>query len=92
MGTDWDVAKAITYAANHSADVISMSLGGDDSKVMEDACSYANKGAILFAASGNEKLFCYKEVRNRLRDTAKDMGKEGKDDYYGYGLVNASPA
>ena len=55
MGTDWDVAKAITYAANHSADVISMSLGGDDSKVMENACPYAwNKGAILFAASGNE--------------------------------------
>ena len=41
---------------------------------------------------GMKTLLCYKEVRNRLRDTAKDMGKEGKDDYYGYGLVNAFAA
>ncbi len=168
-GTNWDVARAITYAANHSA-VISMSFGGDDSEIMWNACSYAwNKGSILVAASGNEHssiiypaayptviavgaidedkerasysnfghelelvapgnsiLTTYlnggygyfsgtsaatphvsgvaallkskylelsnKEVRNRLRNTAKDLGKEGKDDYYGYGLVNASTA
>jgi len=54
-GTDWDVARAITYAANHSADVISMSFGGDSSAVMEDACDYAwNNNSLLVAASGNE--------------------------------------
>ncbi|WP_440953231.1 S8 family serine peptidase [Methanococcoides sp. FTZ1] len=32
------------------------------------------------------------EVRERLHDTATDMGDSGKDIYYGYGLVNASAA
>ena len=54
-GTTWDVSKAITYAANNSADVISMSFGGDHAEVMEEACSYArDKGSLLVAASGNE--------------------------------------
>lgn len=169
LGTTWNVSKAITYAANHSADVISMSFGGDRSGIMKDACSYAwNKSAILFAASGNENSsviypaaytsvvavgatdksdekanysnfgpeleivapgnsipttsldgYTYfsgtsastphasavaaliksrypqlsnEDIRERLRNTAVDLGKEGKDDYYGYGLVNAYAA
>ncbi len=32
------------------------------------------------------------EVRLRLQDTATDLGAAGKDNYYGYGLVNASAA
>lgn len=32
------------------------------------------------------------EVRERLHDTATDLGKTGKDVYYGYGLVNAAAA
>ena len=32
------------------------------------------------------------EVRQRLHDTATDLGADGKDDYYGYGLVNAAAA
>jgi subtilisin len=32
------------------------------------------------------------EVRQRLQDTATDLGAAGKDIYYGYGLVNASAA
>ncbi|MGB2841573.1 MAG: S8 family serine peptidase [Halobacteriota archaeon] len=169
-GTDWDVARAITYAANHSADVISMSFGGDSSAVMEDACDYAwNNNSLLVAASGNENssvifpaayhsviavgatdedderasysnfgpelelvvpgnriltthpdnsyIHCSgtsiatphvagvaallkskraklsnEEIRETLRTTAEDLGEEGKDDYYGYGLVDAYAA
>jgi subtilisin family serine protease len=29
------------------------------------------------------------EVREKLKDTALDLGQSGKDGYYGYGLVNA---
>ncbi|WP_340819906.1 PKD domain-containing protein [Methanolobus sp. WCC4] len=32
------------------------------------------------------------EVRERLHDTAYDLGDDGKDDYYGYGLVDAYAA
>jgi subtilisin family serine protease len=32
------------------------------------------------------------EVRARLQSTATDLGATGKDDYYGYGLVNAYAA
>lgn len=32
------------------------------------------------------------EVRKRLQDTATDLGTPGKDNYYGYGLVNAAAA
>nr|QNO52788.1 hypothetical protein HGGDFBBL_00020 [Methanosarcinales archaeon ANME-1 ERB6] len=169
-GTDWDVARAITYAANHSANVISMSFGGDSSALMEDACDYAwNNNSLLVAASGNgnssvlfpaachsviavgatdedderasysnfgpelelvapgngirtthpDNSYTYyrgtsiatphvsgvaallkskhaklsnEKIRERLRTTAEDLGEEGKDDYYGYGMVNAYAA
>jgi PKD repeat protein len=32
------------------------------------------------------------EVRSRLQNTATDLGTSGKDNYYGYGLVNAYAA
>ncbi|TGC09205.1 S8 family serine peptidase [Methanolobus halotolerans] len=32
------------------------------------------------------------EIRSRLHSTATDLGTTGKDDYYGYGLVNAFAA
>jgi len=169
-GTTWNVSKAITYAANHSVDVVSMSFGGDSSAAMEDACVYAwDKNSLLVAASGNENSsviypaayhsviavgatdeederasysnfgpelelvapgnwiltthldngYTYysgtsiatphvagvaallkskhaklsnEEIREILRTTAEDLGAKGKDDYYGYGLVDAYAA
>jgi hypothetical protein len=48
-------ARAIIYAADNGADVISMSWGGPFfPKLIEDALNYARaKGAVLCAASGN---------------------------------------
>ncbi|MFZ2070447.1 MAG: S8 family peptidase [Halobacteriota archaeon] len=171
-GTTWNVAKAITYAANHSSDVICMSMGTDESHILEDACIYAwHKNSILVAAAGNDNLsvirhpavypsviavgaideneereshsnfgpelelvapgtwipttvgnngytfvfsgtsaatahvagvaallkskypeYTNEELRVRLRNTAKDLGKKGRDVYYGYGLVDAYAA
>jgi len=53
LNTD-DVARAIIYAADNGADIISMSFGGSESLLEEDAIDYAvNKGVILVAAAGN---------------------------------------
>ena len=48
-------ARAIVYAADNGADVISMSWGGPwTSQVLEDALEYARaRGVVLVAASGN---------------------------------------
>ncbi|SPL93235.1 serine protease (membrane protein) [[Actinomadura] parvosata subsp. kistnae] len=54
------LAKGIRYAADHGADVISMSLGGgsgawEGSAAEEEAVQYAiGKGAVLVASSGND--------------------------------------
>ena len=49
------------------------------------ACPHvAGTAALVIAAGG--------DVRQRLRDTADDLGDEGKDNLYGYGLVDADEA
>ena len=49
------LASAITYAADHGARIISISLcGSTPSSVLTSAESYAwNKGSVIFAAAGN---------------------------------------
>ena len=49
------VANGITYAADHGAQIISMSLGGGSTaQVLEDAVAYAqSKGVLVVAAMGN---------------------------------------
>jgi len=55
IGTSFGVSEAIKWAANHGAKIINLSLGlTSPSEAMEDAVSYAyNRGAAIFAASGN---------------------------------------
>ena len=50
-----DIADAITYAADHGANVINMSLGGPRSAaVMRRACTYAHqRGVAIVCAAGN---------------------------------------
>jgi thermitase len=53
-GTDATVAAGITWAADHGAKVISLSLGGGGSTTLSNAVSYAwNKGCVVVAAAGN---------------------------------------
>jgi subtilisin len=50
-----DIADGIRWAADQGHDVASMSLGGDDSSVVRDACQYADdNGVLLVAAAGND--------------------------------------
>ena len=55
-GSYGDLSNAVLYAADHSADVISMSWGGkSDSQVLHDALEYAYaKGVVLVASAGND--------------------------------------
>ena len=55
-GTIADIAESIKFAADNSADVINMSLGGGGASTMlEEAIKYAHsKGVVIVAAAGNE--------------------------------------
>lgn len=57
-GSCWndDVAAGIRYAADHGANIISMSLGGDtQSTLISDAIDYTvGKGVLVIAAAGND--------------------------------------
>ncbi len=50
------VAQGITYAADHGARIINLSLRGTvDSSLLKDAVDYAwNKGSLIVAAAGND--------------------------------------
>jgi thermitase len=52
------IIDGIIWAADHGADVINLSLGGDiDDPFLEDACKYAHdKGIVIAAAAGNDGL------------------------------------
>ena len=54
-GTYADIAEGIRFAADNSAMVINLSLGGSsDAQVLEDAVAYAyNAGVTIVAAAGN---------------------------------------
>lgn len=48
------IANCLVWAVDNGAQIINMSLGGNNSKTLEEAVNYAwNKGAVLVAAAGN---------------------------------------
>ncbi len=55
IGSSADIAAGITWAADHGAQVINLSLGGsDDTTVERNAVAYAvSKGVVVVAAMGN---------------------------------------
>ncbi|MEZ5358225.1 MAG: S8 family serine peptidase [Candidatus Zixiibacteriota bacterium] len=58
IGTSFDAARAIRWAATHGADVINMSFGMEiASAAIEDAIDFTkDRDVIMIAASGNESL------------------------------------
>lgn len=58
FGEDFNIAQAITYAADHGAKVINMSLGGAmESPVLTEAVNYAlSKNVVVVAAAGNNSM------------------------------------
>jgi type VII secretion-associated serine protease mycosin len=59
-GSYANIASGITYAADHGAKVINLSLGGSTtSSTLQSAVDYAvSKGAVVVAASGNQSCAC----------------------------------
>jgi len=59
-GSYANIASGITYAADHGAKVINLSLGGSTaSTTLQNAVDYAtSKGALVVAASGNQGCNC----------------------------------
>lgn len=55
-GWDSDIAEGITWAADHGAKVVNLSLGGPAANpVLQQAVQYATgKGAVVVAAAGND--------------------------------------
>lgn len=96
-GTTFDIAKGITWAVDHGADVINLSLGNyQPSELMEHAVQYAYKNnVVLIAASGNDNSThpsypaCYPEV---LAVSAIDYdGKRASFSNYGDYVDVAAP-
>ncbi|WP_407312619.1 S8 family serine peptidase [Desulfosporosinus sp. SB140] len=56
-GTDDCIADGITWAADHGAKIINLSLGSDsEGDVLKEALQYAsNKGCLIVAAGGNQE-------------------------------------
>ncbi len=52
------IIDGITWATDHGANVINVSLGGDvDDPFLEEACKYArDKGVVVVAAAGNDGI------------------------------------
>lgn len=64
-GTAYDIANAIEYAVNNGANIINLSLGGNEySQTIKDAVQYAyNNGVLIIAAAGNYSSYdTYKPV------------------------------
>ncbi|MHB9035308.1 MAG: S8 family serine peptidase [Armatimonadota bacterium] len=93
-GLESDAAEGIIWAADHGANIISMSMGGYDGVPAEQAAvEYAyNKGCVLVAASGNDGVSTaffpasYDQVlsvgasnENQQRCTADDWGAGGSN-------------
>jgi len=59
-GYDFWIAEGITWAADHGADVINLSLGGppgQSSEIEHEAIIYAhNKGVVIVASAGNRRV------------------------------------
>lgn len=55
VGTDADIAAAITWAANNGAHIINMSLGGPNGTAKQNAINFAiSQGCLCVAAMGND--------------------------------------
>lgn len=53
--TSENIAEGIEWAVDNGANVINISIGGSDSRVVKEACQYAyDHGVVVVAASGNE--------------------------------------
>ncbi len=83
------IAGAITWAADHGAQVINMSLGGPfTSTTLRNAVAYAiNKGATMVAAAGNENTSnpSYPAAYANVIGVSATTQSDGKASFSNYG-------
>ncbi len=90
-GSDVDlVAPGVDIFSTLPMDIDS-SIGMQGYDVM-DGTSMATPfvSGLVALIKANDDTLAYDEVLDILRDDALDLGGEGKDKYYGYGLVNGN--
>lgn len=87
----WSSTGAKVELAAPGVEITSDKLGGGYVKMSGTsmACPHVTGVAALVYASGLTKPAL---VRQRLDATARDLGVSGRDNLYGYGLVNAAAA
>lgn len=84
-----DLADGIYHAVKNGASIINISVGGDYSAYVEEACNYAyEKGVLIVAAAGNEGLpyFSYPAAHNTVMAVAaSDSRTNSLADFSNYG-------
>lgn len=88
--TAFAIVRGIIYAANHGADIISMSFGGPESKLENLALEYAYlRGVVLIAAAGNDDLnlreFAYPAAHKKVIAVAATDRNDTKAVFSNYG-------
>lgn len=97
IGTDFDVAKGIRWAADKGAKIVNLSLGGpEESKSMQEAVDYAHaRGVTVIAAAGNEgksSIYYPAAGRNVIAVGATDRSdRRAGFSNYGKGLSVTAP-
>jgi len=92
-----DENKNISYFSNYN-DKVDIVVPGENIYTTNINNSYKNKGGTSFSTAivsgvvailkSVESSLTSQEIYNILTTTAEDRGELGKDDYYGYGVVN----
>jgi len=85
-----DIAQALEYAADNNADVVSMSFGGTNSSLIQDAVDYAySQGVVLIAASGNSdtdsEYSSYPAAYDNVIAVSATTNSDSKSSYSNYG-------
>jgi thermitase len=84
-----DLADGIYHAVKNGASIINISVGGDYSAYVEEACNYAyQKGVLIVAAAGNEGVpyYSYPAAHNTVMAVAaSDSRTNSLADFSNYG-------
>lgn len=83
------IASAVTYAADHGAKVINMSLGGTSySSTLQNAINYAwSKGLVIVAAAGNNSnsTYFYPAALNNVVAVSATDGSDNPASFTNFG-------
>ena len=91
---DWEISKAIVYAADAGAKVINMSFGADErSELQSSAVAYAeSKDALTVAASGNvgDGTMAFPACESDLAVGATSLLSRSRARFSSYGCVDVA--